>query len=294
MAPYARTYLKRLTCLAALLAFASAAEAQSIFIRSPADDHYVVSPGSPLPLVLPLDLLSPQDTTGFSFGVSHDPESLTLQSVSVSEDLSAVLGPEPDLSFFVINTELESAAGFTVAAILGPEEENEPIVLPEGAVHHLVDAEYTATATASATTTVSVTGDLGSPPVELVIDAAGRPLTFSGASTEILMSQPFQRGDANLSGGMEITDAVVILRYLFQGAELGPCPVAMNADGSSQTNEDDIAVESVEEITLTDAVYVLNYLFRNGSEPYAPFPECGHSPLAVSPEALCLENEGCP
>ncbi len=76
----------------------------------------------------------------------------------------------------------------------------------------------------------------------------------------------FRRGDVDDNGTLEITDAVVTLGYLFQGAPTAlVCPDAADAD-------DNGALE------LTDPIAVLNYLFLGGSDPPAPFPGTGPDP----------------
>jgi hypothetical protein len=65
-------------------------------------------------------------------------------------------------------------------------------------------------------------------------------------------------GDVNLDGNLNLTDAINILGYLFQGWELDPyCIVDANGD-----NHEDIA----------DAIFVLNYLFGNGPSPWDVWP----------------------
>jgi hypothetical protein len=76
---------------------------------------------------------------------------------------------------------------------------------------------------------------------------------------------PFIRGDADYDGGLNITDAVFTLSYLFLG---GVHPVCEDA-----TDVDDHGT-----IALTDAVYLLNHLFLGGPAPPAPYPAAGDDP----------------
>ena len=74
---------------------------------------------------------------------------------------------------------------------------------------------------------------------------------------------PFRRGDANADGKTDITDAVVILGYLFQGGTNPSCLDALDTNDSGR-------------IDLTDAVYLLAFLFQGGANPPAPGPAtCG-------------------
>lgn len=76
----------------------------------------------------------------------------------------------------------------------------------------------------------------------------------------------FRRGDANADGGVDISDAVSTLLWLFVGAAEPPCLEAADSDATG-------------EIVLTDAVYTLQYLFQGGNVPPAPGPEtCGTAP----------------
>lgn len=73
------------------------------------------------------------------------------------------------------------------------------------------------------------------------------------------------RGDANMDLGVNLTDAVYTLAYLFSnGAPPLPCEAVADTNGDGSVN-------------LTDAIYLLAYLFSNGAAPVTPgFPnvEC--------------------
>jgi hypothetical protein len=93
----------------------------------------------------------------------------------------------------------------------------------------------------------------------------------------------FHRGDADGNGDLNLTDPIVILEYLFLGKDAIPCKEAANSN-------DDRSVD------LTDAVYLLVYLFQSGSPPGDPGPPswpCGPDP-AGSPTYLgCEDYTGC-
>lgn len=74
----------------------------------------------------------------------------------------------------------------------------------------------------------------------------------------------FLRGDANNSGSIGLSDAVVILSYLFLG-DRAPCLPACDV------NRD-------EELNIVDPVSLLNYLFHGGPPPPPPYPECDIDP----------------
>ncbi|MGQ9589145.1 MAG: dockerin type I repeat-containing protein [Planctomycetota bacterium] len=104
--------------------------------------------------------------------------------------------------------------------------------------------------------------------VELVFPAGG------GGPVEPI----FHRGDANGDGGLNITDGIFVLNYLFLGGPAPGCLEAANANDDADVN-------------ITDGIYVLNYLFLGGPAPPAPGPPevpCGPDP-ATSPTALGCE-----
>jgi hypothetical protein len=92
--------------------------------------------------------------------------------------------------------------------------------------------------------------------------ALSNPLPFT-----VLASTPrFIRGDANLDGAADLSDAIAVLLHLFGGRTLS-CLDAGDLD-------DD------ETISLTDAIFLLEFLFRGGPAPTAPFPVPGDDPGA--------------
>ncbi len=79
----------------------------------------------------------------------------------------------------------------------------------------------------------------------------------------------FVRGDANLDTLVDLSDAVKILAHLFRGVAVS-CEDALDADDNGGLN-------------VTDALTVLEYIFRNGARPPAPFPLRGVDPTAGDP-----------
>ena len=89
-------------------------------------------------------------------------------------------------------------------------------------------------------------------------EAAGAVCTYSEEGSV------FGRGDANNDGAVDISDAVAVVGHLFLGLDLG-CQDAADADDDEQ-------------LVITAAVYLLNWLFRLDPAPAAPFPDCGADP----------------
>ncbi len=74
----------------------------------------------------------------------------------------------------------------------------------------------------------------------------------------------FVRGDANGDGVLDLSDAVKIVLHLFAGLATD-CQDALDSDDSETLN-------------VTDALRVLNYLFKQGPGPGTPFPAEGTDP----------------
>ena len=75
----------------------------------------------------------------------------------------------------------------------------------------------------------------------------------------------FIRGDANNNDVLDLSDAIAILDYLFQGG--APPPVLKAAD----VNDD-------EAVNVSDPVYLLIHLFLGGKPPPHPYPIPGFDP----------------
>ncbi len=76
---------------------------------------------------------------------------------------------------------------------------------------------------------------------------------------------PFQRGDCNGDGSIDIGDGVGLLVFVFAGAAEPPCLAAcdFNRDG---------------ELNITSAVFIFNFLFSGGDPIPDPSGVCGLSP----------------
>ncbi|MEM7231232.1 MAG: IPT/TIG domain-containing protein, partial [Planctomycetota bacterium] len=76
--------------------------------------------------------------------------------------------------------------------------------------------------------------------------------------------EEFVRGDTNLDGNVDISDAVATLNYLFLGGS-GECLDAMDTDDGGT-------------VEITDGVIVLSFLFQGDDPPAAPYPNPGLDP----------------
>lgn len=117
-------------------------------------------------------------------------------------------------------------------------------------------------------------------PIVNPYQASGVTLIGAVAATASLPvgGPEFVRGDVNLDGGIDISDAIAILSALFSGGLLECADAAdTNDDGAND---------------IADAVLLLSSLFVPGSMPIsAPSPDCGEDP---TPDALdCAGVTGC-
>jgi hypothetical protein len=86
----------------------------------------------------------------------------------------------------------------------------------------------------------------------------------------IFRRQSFHRGDANGSGTADLSDAVFVLSYLFNGGPAPSCLEAANVNNDTQ-------------LDISDGIALLGYLFLGAPAPPAPGPpprSCGTDPDA--------------
>ncbi len=210
-------------------------------------------------------------TQGFSMGMSHDPATLTALAVNQGDALLSIIGGPEFIQTSVLPNGWTSAVVYSLSSVLtmgfAPSQE-------------VLRVDYTTVASGFAgvntAQNVPLTWDdgVGSPPVTNVVvisDGTGdMPNLVDGfIPMEPQFSGGYVRGDANGDGVVLMTDVVWLLSDLFQG---GPttritCYAAndMNADGL---------------IHLADPIFLLNYMFAAGTQPGAPFPNCGITTIA--------------
>jgi uncharacterized protein YkvS len=89
----------------------------------------------------------------------------------------------------------------------------------------------------------------------------------------------FKRGDCNFDEKCDLADAAAVIQSQF-GSFDPPC------DDACDTNDDG-------KINLADAVYILNFLFKGGDQPPAPFPDPGTDPTDDDPLDCAGGQEEC-
>jgi len=95
--------------------------------------------------------------------------------------------------------------------------------------------------------------------------ASGTSADTNSNATPDECEQQFNRGDANASGTIDVTDPIYILQYVIGS---GPAPSCMD---SGDCNDD-------ESLDLSDAIYLLQHLFLATAPPSAPYGTCGIDP----------------
>ena len=98
------------------------------------------------------------------------------------------------------------------------------------------------------------------------------------AAARLEGQQSFVRGHVDEDGAVNLSDAVQVFRYLFQGDTEPPCLDAADADDSGFLN-------------LTDGIHILGFLFQGGPPPAGPYPACG--PDASADDLGCGRFSAC-
>jgi hypothetical protein len=120
---------------------------------------------------------------------------------------------------------------------------------------------------------------------ECDIAAAVSPDLNTNAVPDECEPPRFHRADASGDGELNVTDAVLVLRFLFAGDMEPPCLEAADAQNDATVN-------------LTDGLEILLYLFASGPVPVSPGPPgalCGPDPDPPGgPGDLgCSSYQGC-
>ncbi len=223
----------------------------------------------------------PNDTQGFSFGVEHDPSLLSVTGAAggpVIDALNGSTGPDfIDVNLF--------ADGFTMGCVYsflgtGTIQFATPIDLAIASYDTVAGA--LAGSSTDVLTTLSISSNLGIPPVQVVVVVNSGALGAVGVDGTITLTPGvgggFMRSDVNDDSLINLADAITVLDALFLGG-------VINCMDAADTNDDELS-------NIADGVYVLSYLFSGGPPPPAPFGgSCGPDPAGTALD--CAQYNSC-
>lgn len=203
----------------------------------------------------------PNDTQGFSMGLSHDSAVL-----AVSSGPTPVLPFEPDFEGPSV-----LADGWTIGVVYSFTGAS---VLAFAAATPVIEVGYDISVTPGSGTVVTPlvwSNALGAPAVDNVVVVGGQSIDASFVDGSITLDEVtvpiFLRGDGNNDTRVDIGDGIFVLNYLFLGGPAGTCLAASDADGNGS-------------VEMTDAVAIISYQLLMGPPLAAPFPECGEGSMS--------------
>ncbi len=224
-------------------------------------------------------LTNEEPVQAFSLGVAHDPSVATLTAIDfadcpVIQTLNGGQGPDffsVDLAPGTGNCAPEVAAGGTVYCLVSQSAPS-TMTIPAGTDQPIARLTYEAVpgnpvGTESPLTIVGCLGD--DLPREVVLTVEGlsvSPEVVGGMLTVDAAACRFKRGDANGDGRLDISDAVTLLIYMFEGGR-GP----LRCEDAGDANDDG-------GLDIADAVRILGRLFAHGAPFDPPYPACGNDP----------------
>jgi hypothetical protein len=227
---------------------------------------------------IPLIIRADAEVQGYHFSIDFDEE--VLQAVELEAVWQKPPEADPEYAFLSLeidnSSEIPGSAGVDEGFVVGAAvfEFTRPVTMPANTDNEAVRLTFLARADAPVQSTAIrfLDGSQGSGrPVPNKIIAYDVMVTPEVANSFVFVNgvchvQPditvFIRGDSNGDAGVDLSDAVTTLDYLFIGNRRPHCYDAADAD-------DDGVLD------ITDPVFTLNHLFLGGSEPPPPYPEPG-------------------
>jgi len=220
---------------------------------------------------IPVELSHDVSVQALQVAATFDPLHLDITSVDFLLTNLRSLGAEL-LAFNISNN--PELPYITAGIIFDIEPPYDGRTLPPGENHRILNivADISPGAPIDGSTTVWLENGIGEPPLENILTVDSRTVLprIGKAGTvffapEELVREVFVRGDSDGNGQVNISDAVVLLGYLFLGEAPVTCLDAADANDSGTIN-------------VADAAYSLNFLFRGGMIPPPPFPTPGLDP----------------
>ncbi len=222
-----------------------------------------------VPLVIDHDV----PIQGCQIAMSFDPAALELSRIEI-DDNTNIAQIAPELIIHDFSETAEGRTAIATALIIDFERPFDGRTFPPGSGQRLANFVFHVRSSNAfdSETVVELRNQIGEPPINNIFISRGQTILPQLRSGVIRIEEPalppplfFLRGDVDASLSVNITDAIVLLNYLFLGAEPFPCfdPADANDDGG---------------VNITDAVVILNYLFLGGVLLPPPFPDLGLDP----------------
>lgn len=239
---------------------------------------------------------------GFSVAIKYDQTKLSLKSMTVADTVAAPAvtygwGTKP--SEYKLRVPEDGKQNYGLVMDLGHPDPLNPSntildqKIPAGNGQKILYLVMDVLATEAGTTTLEPRNDLA--PVDQAAggwvnilcysgEAPTRPTLAAGTITiaPAVDGTKVKRGDVDASGDLNLTDAVVLLGFLFLGN-----PTTLACENQADVNDS-------EDLNLTDAVVLLGYLFLgNPVSLAAPGETCGLDPTVPATPLTCA-SPSCP
>ena len=217
---------------------------------------------------VPILVGAPEDFDAFSYGISFSDEFLTLDEVLMGSALESLNNDDgPD--YYQVNI-LDDDSAITIGCLADLDAPFETIAAGEDIEVALLQFSVDPATPDETPVAINFSGSFGDPAVPVVISVRGVSKPPARTNGEVFIKGDpipvFLRGDSNTDGFVDISDVLHIARHLFvSGAPSPQCSEAADVNDS-------------DDITITDAIALLSYLFEDADEPPAPFPECDLDP----------------
>jgi PKD repeat protein len=216
---------------------------------------------------------------GFQIMATFDPNILLMRECSLRA--TATLGMNPELFVCNILPRPEEGLGpprrVEIGCIFDLHEPYDHTTLFPGDHHTLVNLVFDVTDYASpgAVTEVELVNNSEISRIYNIftVDGFSRLPVLRSGRVEVLDPSEaggfFVRGDVNGNGTVEISDAIMILNYLFTGGAAPICPDAADVNDRGR-------------IDISAPINLLNFLFLGAAPPAVPFPGRGLDPTPDS------------
>jgi hypothetical protein len=221
---------------------------------------------------VPIYLESVWEVLGLTLGLRHDPEIVLLDAITAGA-VCDVCGCRNTYSDTRATCQ-DGSVGGTLGIVF-----DATCVVPPGR-HEIARFRYSTLR--PGTSPLDLVGCLGLPPLEIVVTTDSGSVTPTTSDLDMNVSRGClmpPRGDVEPNDRINISDPIFLLRCLYG---LRACPDCLDVMDAN----DDGGVD------ILDPVVLLDYLFRQGSPPPAPFPGCG---LDRTEDTLdCSSGAACP